>query len=350
MRRRTFYSGIGFIVFLGIAWAQLQSITVISESGKKTALDNSSQSATVLYAIVPPQPVQLFIEPEASTTPILSAITNASTSIDLVMYELTDIDIEKALAAAVGRGISVRVLLDDGLYGNGSSTNQGAYDYLHAHGVLVKWTPSYFALTHQKTLIIDQKEAFIMTDNLTPKYYPTGRDFIIADPDERDVAAIESTFDNDWQGTQATPQPGDDLVWSPGSKETLLAMIAASKTSLQVYNEEIQDQDIVDALAAACGRGVSVQLIMTDSTQWHNAFSEIKNAGGTVRIFSPTAPLYIHAKMIIADGTQAFIGSENFSTNSLEHNRELGLFVSTPNIITQLSSTFSSDWQEATPF
>ncbi len=39
-----------------------------------------------------------------------------------------------------------------------------------------------------------------------------------------------------------------------------------------------------------------------------------------------SSALYIHAKVIDVDGAKAFLGSENFSTASLEYNRELGVF------------------------
>jgi phosphatidylserine/phosphatidylglycerophosphate/cardiolipin synthase-like enzyme len=58
--------------------------------------------------------------------------------------------------------------------------------------------------------------------------------------------------------------------------------------------------------------------------------------------------------MIVADGgsasPRAFIGSENFSAGSLGENRELGITISDPTIITALVKTFTADWRGATPF
>ncbi len=53
---------------------------------------------------------------------------------------------------------------------------------------------------------------------------------------------------------------------------------------------------------------------------------------------------YIHAKMIIADGSKAFIGSVNISPASLDRNRELGILVDDSRIIQILSSAFDDDW------
>jgi phosphatidylserine/phosphatidylglycerophosphate/cardiolipin synthase-like enzyme len=54
--------------------------------------------------------------------------------------------------------------------------------------------------------------------------------------------------------------------------------------------------------------------------------------------------LYMHAKIIVVDNQQAFVGSENISTASLDHNRELGLIVSDQNVLTTLQQTFQQDW------
>jgi cardiolipin synthase len=340
-----------------------QSTNQQAAASSAGTLGHLNDSADIPYVIVPAQPLTLYTEPEDGIAPVIKEITDASSSVDLMMYELQDSQIENALASASARGIHVRVLLNEGLHGSSTSANESAYAFLKSHTVPVEWTSSVFALTHQKTLIVDGKEALIMTFNLTPKYYSTSRDFGVLDSDTHDVAAIEQTFSDDWNAgtlenesgakvtaSVVTAPAGDDLVWSPGSKAALLSIINASKKSLLIYNEEMSDPDIIAALAAAAGRGVNVEIAMTDSSDWHTAFTTLSNAGAHVRTYSPKASLYIHAKMILSDDTQAFLGSENFSTASLDDNRELGLFISTPSILSQLETTFNSDWQGATPF
>jgi phosphatidylserine/phosphatidylglycerophosphate/cardiolipin synthase-like enzyme len=52
----------------------------------------------------------------------------------------------------------------------------------------------------------------------------------------------------------------------------------------------------------------------------------------------------MHAKIIVADGQRAFVGSENISTASLERNRELGIIVSDQKVLAILQQTFWYDW------
>jgi phosphatidylserine/phosphatidylglycerophosphate/cardiolipin synthase-like enzyme len=282
-------------------------------------------------------------------------IQGATRTIDLVMYELEDKAIEADLAAARARGVVVRVLLSPGYEGEPSAINEAAYDALRARGAAVRWSPDYFALTHEKSLVVDGAQALIMSFNLLPKYYPTGRDFAIVDNDPHDISAMEDAFNADWQGSVVTASAGQDLVWSPGSRSAITALIDRATFSLDLYNEEMADSDIVSALIRAAARGVAVHIVMTYSPNWKSSFEELAAAGVSIRTYGTDASLYIHAKMIVADGAQenaarAFVGSENFSATSLDQNRELGIIVSNMDIIQSLEATFDHDWDGATPF
>ena len=288
-------------------------------------------------------PVSLITEPDDGMAPVLQAIHGATTSIELVVYELEDASVGEALVEAQSRGVAVRVLLDNvNTFGN--HPNQAAFDFLQAHNIPVEWSPQYFALTHQKTLITDDAQVLIMTINLTPQYYDSSRDFAIADLDPADVSAIEAAFSADWSGERAMASNGNDLVWSPGSAPTLLAMIQSASTSLDVYNEEMADPRVISALESAAQRGVRVRVDMSYDTNWKSAFQSLSAAGVSVRTYASSAAFYIHAKVIIADHAEAFVGSQNFSTPSLDDNRELGILLTRPSVLSSLEETFEKDW------
>ena len=129
-----------------------------------------------------------------------------------------------------------------------------------------------------------------------------------------------------------------------------MSLIREAHISLDIYNEEMNDRSVEDALKEVAERGVKVRVVMTNSSKWAEAFRELSSAGVQVRTFAEEAPLYIHAKMILVDNRKVFIGSENFSTTSLERNRELGLIFSAPRLVSSLQSTFNDDFTTATPF
>ena len=308
-------------------------------------------------ASAPSGTLSLMTEPDDGIAPVLNMISSASKSVDLVMYELDDRQVEAALAADVRRGVAVRVILSAGYDGASSTENTAAYDFLAASGVPVRWSPPYFSLTHEKSLVADGDRALIMTFNLTAQYYSTSRDFGVVDNDQNDVDAIEKTFAADWEGDGVAVggnngDRGDDLLWSPGSARALLTLINGARASLSIYNEEMADGDVVKALIDAAERGVQVYVDMTDAAEWQWQFRELTTGGVHVRTYAdtPTAPLYIHAKVVIADGARAFVGSENFSMTSLDDNRELGIITSDPAVVPSLTRTFTDDWRGATPF
>ena len=58
---------------------------------------------------------------------------------------------------------------------------------------------------------------------------------------------------------------------------------------------------------------------------------------------------YIHAKVIVADGWLAFVGSENFSATSLDENREVGLLLADTTALATITTTFERDWAVGEP-
>jgi hypothetical protein len=301
-------------------------------------------------------PLCLITEPDQGFSQIYSLINGATSSIDLTMYELADPTAEQDLIAAQQRGVSVRVILDQAY--NGGPYNQAAYDELAQAGVPVHWAPISI-IFHQKTLTVDGAVSAIGTANLTAQYYATSRDFWVVDRQAPDVQAVSQTFDSDWTLPAGTPSispgpPGTDLIWSPGSQSALVAVINGATTSLQVESEEMNSTAIESALEAAAARGVSVQVTMTASSSWEQAFTQLVEAGVQIHTYAQSNPFYIHAKAIVADyglpDENLYLGSINFSTTSMQDNRELGLSLADPAILTSVHYTLASDFAGGSPY
>jgi phosphatidylserine/phosphatidylglycerophosphate/cardiolipin synthase-like enzyme len=302
-----------------------------------------------LRQISPQAPVELIVQPDDGLAPLFNAIAGATKSVDLVIYELDDTNIEQALCEAHTKGVAVRVLIEN-VSTYGKHPNERAHGALESCGVSVKWAPSYFALVHQKTLITDDMQAVVMTFNLMSKYYSSSRDFGIATTDPVDVAAIAVAFDADWAGQRTTAAVGNSLVWSPDSAPTLLALINSASSTLDVYSQLMSDRRIIDALKAVDQRGVRVRVVMTYATNWKEALNELTQAGVEVRTYASSASRYIHAKVMVADSEDAYVGSINFSRASLDANRELGILLTRPDVVDELEATFANDWVDARPY
>jgi cardiolipin synthase len=295
--------------------------------------------------------LSLITEPGPGDRPFIALIDSARHSVEVTMYELTDELIEQALVAAASRGVHVAVLLDDGQYGAGRALNDTAYDYLAAHGVSMAWAPAYFALTHQKSILIDRRVAAIMTLNLTPEYYESSRDYAVLDYRPADVAAIAQTFNADVRQQRLAPSAGSgDLVWSPGAQTPIGALIAHARRSVEIESEEMDDPAITGELCRAARRGVRVQVLMTYKAVWREVLAYLAGCGAQVHTYPESAALYIHAKLIRVDARAVFIGSQNFSRQSLTYNRELGIITHSPPILASTGDTFSADFAGAQPY
>lgn len=335
---------------LAIAFMALVTFTSkhIPSSPQLDTTLSKNEVTTLPHFVQPAGSLQLLVEPDNTTTPIITLINNAKQSIDVTMYQFDDHQLADTLIAAQKRGVSVRVNLNKGYKGQIDPKQLATKQYLEAGGVSVHYTPASFALTHQKTITIDHRASLIMTFNWVSKYYATGRDFGILDNDQNDVNAIETTFDADWNNKSIPSQNGDDLLWSPGAETAMISIINSATKTLDVYNEEMAEDTITDALISAEKRGVSVRVTMTYSTNWKPAFIKLVSAGVKLKTYSSNPKnLYIHAKMILADGNYAYLGSQNFSFYSLEKNRELGMFITEPSILVQLEKVFDEDYAGA---
>jgi cardiolipin synthase A/B len=295
--------------------------------------------------------LSLITEPGTGNQPFITLIDSAKHNIEVTMYELTDERVEHALAATAARGVRVAVLLDDGQYGAGRPLNDAAYRYLAAHGVSVAWTPGYFALTHQKSIVVDGRVAAIMTLNLTSAYYSSSRDFAVLDDQPADVAAITQTFEADLRHQQLTPSTdSSDLVWSPGAQAPIGTLIVHAQRSVEVESEEMDDLALTRELCQAAQQEVRVQVVMTYQPAWRVALTYLADCGVQVRTYIESAALYIHAKLIRVDGRTVFIGSQNLSRQSLTYNRELGIITQSPPIVARTGATFSADFAAAQPY
>ena len=283
--------------------------------------------------------------PDNGENAIYSFVNSATSSIDVTIYELKDVTLENDLVAREKAGVDVRVILDQAQM----SYNTGAYDVLTAGGVGVVWSSTAFTYTHQKTITVDNDESYISTGNFDTTYYATSRDFGVFDTNASDVGAIVAVFMLTTR-TPRSPRPtGTDLVWSPTDSQTqLVNLINGAQHSLDIEQEEFSDTTLVSDIVAAENRGVTVRVVVEDPSDYTSELNEVTAAGGKVTGYSSSTGFYIHAKTVIVTMAtrqpRPSSGSENFSSNSLNDNRELGLITSDSGVVSGLESAFAADF------
>lgn len=276
-------------------------------------------------------------------------IDSAKSSLDMTMYELSDTTAVNDLIARKKAGVNVRVVLDQ----KEKTTNQSAFDTLHAAGVGVVWSSTTYQYTHQKTITVDDRQSLILTGNLTSKYYAETRDYGDLDTDANDVKAVVAVFDADYAHKSVTPGDADDLLWSPTSaRPHVLSVIAGAHKTLDVEGEEFSDTSVVNAIVAKAKAGVAVRVVVESPSQYASEIKEVVAAGGKVVGYSSSTGLYIHAKAVIADAGETDrtveFGSMNYTSTSLSRNRELGLVLHDAADVGLIEKQFSSDFTGGT--
>jgi phosphatidylserine/phosphatidylglycerophosphate/cardiolipin synthase-like enzyme len=351
----------GFILLLLVALCVLASCDAgyDTSGGSPSGTTQSGQPgmqnnvAACVSASCAASSVQVFVEPDAGEAPVVDAIQQASSSVWVEVYLMTDSAVIQALEDAAGRGVQVRVLLEAHPYGSGSENPQQLLDELNAAGVQAQASDPVYHYTHEKGMIIDGKTAYIMTCNLTRSGLggsssTANREYGVIDSNSDDVNEVKAIFNADWN--HQTPQlTVPRLVVSPvNARADTAALIASAHKSLLLEDEEMYDTQSEDALIAAAKRGVSVQVVLPapSSSGSSNDSDVARLLAGGVQVRYITAP-YMHAKLIIVDNTIAFTGSENFSSTSLDENRELGIVISDPNAISTFINVFGQDWAQA---
>ncbi len=316
-----------------------------------------------------PQQPKLFIQPKDGIQPILDAINGAKISIRHKIYLFTDSrqDVIDALVAAKARSVDVRVLLEHEPSGT-SGGNTAIFLKLRAAGLNVQLTrPFKFVFVHEKSFVIDDITAIISTANITGSSFSSNREYLVQLENPELVSEIAKVFDADWSGTEVDLKDAK-LVWSPSqttfaglvrgnARTKILDLINGATESLILEQEAMADEEVILALIAAQTRGVAVSFVgspkaATDTYIVAGA-ERLKAAGVKVRWLLTN---FIHAKVILADNTRAFIGSENMSTNSLNANRELGVILEKTDAldaISQLKTQLEADFSagvEVNPF
>ncbi len=288
--------------------------------------------------------------PDAGVQFVSRAIENAQRSIKLTMYLFTEPTLVDALRRAALRNVEVRMLMERNPFGGGNS-NENAYNALKDAGVQWQWTDdNVYTYTHQKSMVIDDRLAYIMSNNFTTSSFTSNREYGVVDADPADVAEIIRVFEADW--THTRPDLADaHLVWSPvNARARIEALIDEAKASLDLEQEEMQDAEIGSHLLDALKRGVKMRVVASPTDPLSQDINEkqrdeLRRAGAAVGyLYAP----YVHAKLYIVDARRAFVGSENNSTNSLDHNRELGIIVDDADAIGVFSTGFEKDFAAAT--
>jgi phosphatidylserine/phosphatidylglycerophosphate/cardiolipin synthase-like enzyme len=277
--------------------------------------------------------VKLIVQPDAGLAPLLKAVRKARKTIDIVIFRFDRPELERALEAALARGVVVRALI--------AHTNRGGEKSLRklelkllAAGITVARTADDLPRYHGKMMIVDDT-LYVFGFNYTKLDIEKSRSFAIATTDKRLVKEAASLFEAD--RTRQPYMPGDDrLVVSPeSSREVLTTFIKRARKQLLIYDEKVSDNLVLRVLQQRVKAGVEIRVIGKCE----------KALDGVVVRKMPA--LRLHVRAMIRDGSSAFVGSQSLRRLELDGRREVGILVNDTRIVKQLLEVFENDWKDA---
>jgi cardiolipin synthase A/B len=277
--------------------------------------------------------VKLIVLPEDGMAPIVAAIKKAKTSIDTTIFRFDRPEVEKALEAAVGRGVRVRALI--------AHTNRGGEKLLRklelrllGAGVTCSRSADDLVRYHAKFMVVDGRTLYVMLFNYTA-LDARSRSFCVMTTQRTIVGEAIRLFEADATRQPCDPPPQHLVVSPDNARKRLTEFVKGAKKSLWMYDPKLSDAAMIRLLEDRLKKGVDIRVIGT--------------IGKRARQFKATTVkgLRLHARVIIRDGRDAFFGSQSLRTAELDARREVGLIVRDPGLIKAAAGVFERDWAEA---
>ena len=319
--------------------------------GSLSAPTSSASSLPPAPVLSPGNTATLLTEPQVGISPWLHAIAHATRLIEVNDYLLTDRTLIQALRQAAARGVRVRVLIDGHPYHDAGAiaTTESAFSGSLVH---LKMAPARFegsyAFDHAKYLVADpgtaRAVALVGSPNGTVSAFGGyNLEDAILSTSPAVTGSLAAVFHADWIGQTAGSAPRRVLVLSPGSQNALVAVLRTSGP-IAVMAEEFGNAPALYQALAQHGSQARVLVPAALSGSEASRAAALVQAG--VQVHTLATP-YVHAKLIVT-ATQTFVGSQNFSTVSLQDNREVGIVLQSPSTHQQALTWFNAAWVRST--
>jgi len=291
--------------------------------------------------------------PDDSAQPILDAIRGASSSIRVKMFIFSDPALLRAVVSAHRRRVKVQVMLNAARR-SGEEENEATRKALGEAGIEVVDANPDFDVTHEKSMVVDEKTAFVKSLNWSPKNFTSTRDYAVVTSHKQEVREIVECFEADWHRQKFAPAAGSNLIWCPGGRDAIGRFIDRARHMIFLQNERYQDTVIIEHLVRASRRGVKVHVMARPP----HALKEqklVEGVGG-LRILDDVGikihrlkHLRLHAKMFLSDGVTAIVGSMNLAPGSFDDRRELAIEVRDAEVVDRLYRVAQHDWKHSRP-
>jgi len=280
--------------------------------------------------------MKLITQPDEGIRPLLAAVKRARRRLAIVIFRFDLDELEDALAAAVKRGVEVVAII--------ANTNKGGEQSLRKleqrmlkKGVTVNRTDDDMVRYHGKLLIVDRCQAFVLGFNYTGQDIES-RSFGVVTQSTRVVKELLRLFDSDACRTDYTPRVRDLVVSPENARSRLDAFLRKARVSLDIYDPNVADDEMLSLLQRKAARGVRIRIIGSLEKKWaKEEFAAVQ----------PLRGLRLHVRAIVRDGRRAFVGSQSLRKLELDERREVGIIIRDRKVVRKVEKVFNADWKRA---
>jgi len=260
----------------------------------------------------------------------------------LEAYIFTEKRMRDAIIAAHNRWLDVKVLLENNPY-KAPYLNDAHYTSLKDSGVDVRWSdPLNYSLNHAKMLIVDD-ETFVSTGNFSYSLFKYNMDFIISVWDEEIQRELEKLFLLDFYHEKWWVFHPNIVLSPDNSRVKITNLIANATQKIDFYFPYMADEALEKLLIQKAVDWIEVRGVVGKEFYKEN-FEHIKELKNSWLDIRPLSHSKLHAKTIIIDDKIMYIGSINFSSYSLDENREIWLLIRDASLVVSVTDMFSRDF------
>lgn len=296
----------------------------------------------------------VIVLPDDSARPIIDAIDGAKESLRIKMFVFSDPTLLQKVIDAHKHGVKVRIMLNP-TRRSGEKENDETRKLLTEAGVDVLDSNPAFDVTHEKSVVVDGHTAYVKSLNWQTKNLTETRDYAVVTTEKHEVEEIIECFEADWSRREFSPGDHSRLIWCVGNgRQRLGQLIDDARHSLWLQNERYQDPVMIEHIVRAKERGVRVH-VMARPPHKLKKDKLIEGVSG-LRILKDVGikiqklkHVKLHAKVLLADGERAIIGSINLSPGSFDSRRELAIEVRDGHVVKRIHEVLKRDWENSRP-
>lgn len=283
-----------------------------------------------------------------------------------------------------GNGVRIKILISDPRYFNLFS-NEKISEFHGVHADIVNYSnkklpsseekifslnqagiyPHFvnhnkFFLNHSKYLVIDSKQVFVGSSVYSRN---SKIELGLLSNNLSIVRMLKRIFYLDYENKKSNAKfNSEKLIVAPDNmRKSIVKFIDGAKKTILIFSTVITDDpEIFELLCKKVLEGIDTRVLCSPhiftlggnnykSIMDHFYNLKLQSLGGIIRMsYNPL----IHGKVIIVDHEcpkwqKALFSSANLRTSSLDKCREVGLYSSDPDVLTEATSFFKSIWEKA---